>query len=313
MPVYETFSKRQKRLEQAGQLDVYQYDLLPETFRIQVIHIWESALGSFEPGYNERVAASEAWEYIHHILSRERGVLSLDDPHDNPDTQCKSFLRKANIDGVLDIIELSFRVIDGDYLRNMSEYDKYKSKIIQNSDDAIAELNHRFHEHSIGYEYVGDNLIKQNSQYIHAEVVKPALSLLQDQHFSGPEEEFLHAHQHYRKGEYKEAIVDALKAFESTMKAICDARKWPYDKSKTAAKELIDIVFQQGLVPAYMQSHFAALRTTLQTGLSTIRNKTSGHGQGAIPVVIPEHFAAYALHLAAANIVFLVEAHEALK
>jgi hypothetical protein len=45
MGIYETFSKRMKRLAQAAQQDVYQYDELPETFRIKVAHIWESAIG----------------------------------------------------------------------------------------------------------------------------------------------------------------------------------------------------------------------------------------------------------------------------
>lgn len=40
MPYFETFSKRQKRLERAGQSDVYKYDDLPTPFRHQVIHIW---------------------------------------------------------------------------------------------------------------------------------------------------------------------------------------------------------------------------------------------------------------------------------
>jgi Domain of unknown function (DUF7014) len=43
-----------------------------------------------------------------------------------------------------------------------------------------------------------------------------------------------------------------------------------------------------------------------------VRNKNSGHGQGRSPKQVPGHLARYALHLAATNIVFLVEAHEAL-
>jgi hypothetical protein len=43
-----------------------------------------------------------------------------------------------------------------------------------------------------------------------------------------------------------------------------------------------------------------------------VRNKNSGHGQGLFAKKVPDYFAGYALHLAATNIVFLVEAHEAL-
>ncbi len=103
-------------------------------------------------------------------------------------------------------------------------------------------------------------------------------------------------------------MSDALKAFESTMKAICDKNGWSYPGT-AAAKHLIEIVLDNELVPRYMQSHFTALRSTLEAGLPTVRNKNSGHGQGTIPREVPEYFAGYALHLAATNIVFLVEAH----
>jgi len=45
MGAYETFSKRQKKVERAGHVDVYQYDHLPPPFRVQVVHIWNTALG----------------------------------------------------------------------------------------------------------------------------------------------------------------------------------------------------------------------------------------------------------------------------
>src|SRR5205823_1200161 len=109
------------------------------------------------------------------------------------------------------------------------------------ADDAILELNHRFQKHGLGYEFLGGELIKLNSQYIHAQAVKPAISLLQDEGFRGAEEEFLHAHDHYREGRYKEAIVDALKAFENTMKSICNARTWHYS-SNDPANQLIKII-----------------------------------------------------------------------
>ena len=65
-------------------------------------------------------------------------------------------------------------------------------------------------------------------------------------------------------------------------------------------------------MPSYMETHLAGLRNTLEAGLPTLRNKNSGHGQGIRAKNILEYFAGYALHLAATNIVFLVQAHEAL-
>ncbi len=118
------------------------------------------------------------------------------------------------------------------------------------------------------------------------------------------------AHEHYRKGKMKEAISDALNAFESTMKAICDENGWNYPGNATAMT-LVNTVLDNGLVPPYMQTHFAGLRSTLEAGLPPVRNKNSGHGQGFFVKQVPAYLAGYALHLAATNIVFLVEAHEA--
>ena len=155
-------------------------------------------------------------------------------------------------------------------------------------------------------------LVRVDSQFIHAEAVKPALALLHECGFDGPVEEFMRGFEHYRHGRNKEAVADALKSFESTMKAICKARRWSCPSNATA-KPLIDIMFQNKLIPSDLESHFAGLRAAMESGLPTISNRTSRHGQGPEPVSLPPHIAAYALHLVAANIVLLVQAHKALK
>jgi hypothetical protein len=148
-----------------------------------------------------------------------------------------------------------------------------------------------------------------DSQFLHAEVVKPALTLLNTKGFEGPAQEFMDAFDHFRHGRNKEASDAALKSFESTMKAICAKRNWPYD-SKATAKPLLDILINKALIPATLESHFTGLRASMESGLPTIRNTSSGHGP--IPRELPEHIAAHALHLLAANIVFLIEAEKAL-
>jgi hypothetical protein len=170
-------------------------------------------------------------------------------------------------------------------------------------------------EHGIGYEFVGSKIVRVDSKYVHAEAVKPALELLHGagKAFAGPLQEFMVAHEHYRKGEDKDAITWALKAFESTLKAICTARSWTFDSHKDTANKLLDIVFANHLVPAYLQSQFTSMNSLLASGVPTIRNKTSGHGQGAAPTVVPARMTRFALNLTATNIVFLIECHQALK
>jgi hypothetical protein len=62
------------------------------------------------------------------------------------------------------------------------------------------------------------------------------------------------------------------------------------------------------LFPDYLDTSFDQLLATLASGLPQVRNNAGGHGQGAMPRPIPAYVAAYALHLAATNIVFLVDA-----
>ena len=91
------------------------------------------------------------------------------------------------------------------------------------------------------------------------------------------------------------------------MKTICDKNAWTYDKRATS-KTLIDICFQNDLIPFFWQQHMAALRSLLEGGVPTGRNKLGGHGQGTKPVNVPQHIVAYVLHMTASCIVFLVEA-----
>jgi hypothetical protein len=311
MTTFETYSKRQKRLANAGKQDVYQYDVLPPAFRVQVIHIWNDALGQYH-GRSIRSPTSEHWDVIHDTLAREVGLPSLPGGYaDDPSQRCKEYLTNAATGGALDIIELSFRVIDRG-IRGMYGYDLATAFVKLAPDEAIEELNARFREHGIGFQYLGGELVRLDSQFAHAEIVKPALSLLNATGFDGPAEEFLAAFEHYRYGRNKDAVSEALKAFESTMKSICAARKWSHPSNATAVP-LIKILLDNGLIPAEMQSHFLSLRSAMESGLPTLSNKTSRHGQGPVPTQVPAHFVGYALHLAASNIIFLVEAHKTLK
>ena len=249
------------------------------------------------------------WQAIDDTLSREMGVFYLGgDRQDWPELRCKQFLLRASTEDSLDMIEFSFRCIER--IPEVLNWQQ-RTAITQDAKDAVEELNHRFRDHSVGYQFEGGEIVRVDSQYVHAEAVKPAIGLLNTAGFEGASEEFFDAHDHYRKREYADAIADALKAFESTMKAICDSHGWSRNEGDTA-KALTKTVLSNGLVPRYMETYLTGLRTTLEAGLPTVRNRLGGHGQGKEPRKVPDYFAGYALHLAATNIVFLVEAHEAL-
>jgi hypothetical protein len=73
------------------------------------------------------------------------------------------------------------------------------------------------------------------------------------------------------------------------------------------------LIRANGLLPDYLDTSFDQLISTLKSGLPKVRNEEGAHGQGATPRETPGYVAAYALHLAAAKIVLLVEAFKAIK
>ncbi len=116
----------------------------------------------------------------------------------------------------------------------------------------------------------------------------------------------LERHDHYSHGRNKEALIDGLKAFESTLKIICNERGFPFDPHDTS-KKLIAILLNNNFIPIYHESNLAAIRNTLESGIPTVRNKTSGHGQGVEKITVDDSLASYGLNITGYAIRFLVE------
>lgn len=306
MAIYETYSKRKKRL--AGQVpDVYTYDKIPLQLRNQIVFIVKDVVHDiFGPHISDDV-----YDYISRTLSREWGTPHLvphGDVFDRDEETHHAICEVEDPDHCLDIVELLLHI-------SKNHIDDKTNATPPRSKDAlalhIAELNHRFKEHGIGYEYSSGQIIRIDSQLIHSEVVKPAVSLLGESGFEGAQDEFLVAHEHFRHRRYKEALNDALKAFESTIKAIASIRGWTVNKGDTANK-LVALCMSNGLFPAYYQSHLSALTNLLVGGVPGIRNAEGGHGQGAVVKEIEPHTVAYTLHMTASAIVLFVQSYQAL-
>ena len=306
MAIFDIFSKRQKKLR-GDMPDVYTYNDLSQPLKTQIVHIWLDTLGNPNQYYEGKVR--EAYEFIVNTLCREYGLFQL--VH-TPIYKNRNFLKElvdfflqeTNIEKALDVIELSFQLI-GSFTREWHYLRRSNAASI--ADAAIKELNDRFKEHGIGYQFVNGEIIRVDSELIHSEVVKPALRLLNQKLYAGAQQEFLKAHEHYRLGNSKEALNECLKSFESMMKAICDKRSWNYNGNATA-KNLIQACWDNGLIPSFWQQHYSSLRSLLESSVPTGRNKLGGHGQGTTPTTVPNYLVAYMMHMTASAIVFLGEA-----
>lgn len=312
MKILDLFSKRQARLR--GEVpDVFVYDKLPQELRVQIVHILRDYLGSELEVNNSGLMVAGAYKFIVESLCREYGVFRLHSAKDYGSREYISelfnfILTEKNVERVLDAVELGCRVVD---LHSRKWEYRHRQDSDEDANAALAEINARFQHHAFGYRYEAQDMIRIDSELVHAEVTKPALALLHDPRYEGAEAEFHSAFEHYRHGRSKEALADCLKALESVLKSIAVKRKWKHESNATA-KPLLDLMYEKQLIPQFWAQHFAGLRAMLESGVPTARNRLGGHGQGAEVVSVPVHFVAFTLHQTAAAIVFLVKAEQAL-
>lgn len=298
--------------------DVYEYEVIPQKLKIQIIHILKDTIGIHygdSPLYGnyEKSDTEIIYEQIDKILCKEYGLLSLSNDRNKRsiDKIFNYFLNSEVYEESIDIIELACKFMEKVIKVDQDKYTK-NNKTLQTAETAINEINLRFRENGIGYEYVAGEVIRVDSHLIHSEVVKPTFGILQGSiYLNGAREEFLSAHKHYRQRHYKECLNDCLKSFESTMKAICKKQNWEYGDTFTA-KKLINVCLTNNLIPSYMQEQFSQFRGLLESGVPTVRNKESGHGQGSDVKNVSADLASYTLHLTATNILFLCECEKKL-
>ncbi len=311
MAIYDLFSKRQKRIR--GEItDVYVYDNIPQKFRVQFNQIINDIIGqcsnfiemkhyNYIPDIYDNI-----YRDICEILRKEYGEFKLaNNVISYKDEIFEHFHKTPFSDHCLDVIELfcgAIKYTVGEKSLTLRE----------KANNAISDINARFRESGIGYQYENKEIIRVDSQFIHSEVVKPTLSLLSaNGEYNGVIDEFLAAHEHYRLDNFKECLNECLKSFESIMKAIHDKRSWQYNKNDTASK-LINSCLEHELIPSYLQGQFTSLKTMLESGIPTIRNKNSGHGQGTDVTTVPRELVSYMLHLTATNLLFLAQSEQSL-
>lgn len=321
MAIHDLFSKRQAQLRQQAP-DVLHYDDVPQVLRVQIVRIMSEAWRQLRD-FLYVPPEGTVYDDIKEILCHEYGLLESEQLFDGPATRhhdlVRYFLDLVRTERVLDVVQLGFHAI-------LNAPDKYGTRAVPfggklseqelqtaatvTAQRAVQELNDRFREHRVGYQFSGRMIIRVDSEWMHAEVMKRCLVILSGSDYSGAQDEFLRGHEHYRVGNMKEAINECLKSFESVMKVICEKRGWSGADDASASK-LISICFEGGLIPSFWSQHFNALQSLLKGGVAPARNKLSAHGQGAIPTGVPRHLVGYVINMTASAILFLTEAEAA--
>ncbi len=172
MAITDLYSKRRTR--ELGQVpDVYQYDQIPAPLRVQIAQIFDAIFG-----IQDDTARNHCFRPIVKTLCAEYGVEELGAGSGAFDV-VKRFLKiGASPVQVLDVVEVAFdRFARGQFPTG------------QSTGEAIQELNTRFRELGIGYQYGSGQIVRIDSQFVHSIVVQPALHFLASQEFAGANEE----------------------------------------------------------------------------------------------------------------------------
>ena len=314
----ELYSKQKMSAENLPK--ACRYDL-PFEFRNQVIFIWAKAAGYSDnpippgriaPYEMEKMAsliANQLFNKVRSDFCEEHGLTGLPETglFDTPSQSVRKFFQSCPDDQALDIIQLTFNEISA--AQKISDFMSYVDPSL-GATEAVAKLNGRFLEHSIGYRYEQGKIIRIDSEFLHAEAVEPALQLMYAQGYEGAFQEFQLAHRYYRQRpeHYDDCLTNCLKALESTLQKIIELRKWKMPSAPKFA-DLFAEVRNKGLFPSSLSNHFGELKQFLQA-VAVIRNEEGAHGSGSMPNEVPEYLVAYQIHLTGSAIVFLIHCNE---
>lgn len=278
--------------------EVIIFDELPKKLRVQFNFILGDILGSSPVGY----------EYVHEMLCRKYGKLSLSSMYkigrfDKEALEETLIKNDYDFNMIFDMMELAimYRVDD---LREQYYSNEEISVFLKNIQN---DINIYFKESSMGYKMVNGQIIRKDSEITFTEIIEPTINLTYNDLFKNVNGDFVSAIKEYHNGDNKDCLVKALKSLESTMKIICDEKEWQYNETDRCSR-LIDICFENGLIPPEMKSEFTSLNSLLKSGILPIRNNRGGHGEGNEEKVVEDYLARYALNITGSCILFLIEA-----
>ena len=201
------------------------------------------------------------------------------------------------------------------YIHEMSEihpdehgYDVPLDILKNTIDDTINEINFRFKENGVGYQYNrdGGQFISINSELVNQHATTPTLKSLTQPRFSTALKELKDAYKNLQSNDHPDALVCANRSYESVMKIIYHGRGWDYPEDGTA-KKLIKVAFDKELIPKSAEHFTNSLMGVLESSVPTFRNKYGGHGHGVKPKEIPEHLVRFVLNMTTSLIHYLIE------
>ena len=157
--MYELLSKRIKNAD--GEPEVFTYNSFSQAFRNQVFYILEDVLEPYS------TCDENLWDIFETNYCREKGLkgMKYDKQHAGyGKSSIESYFVNSNDADFLDTIDYFFYLIDKKLRTIKPEY-QYDYDADGAINDAIAELNYRFKQHNLGYEFANSQIITIDSTF----------------------------------------------------------------------------------------------------------------------------------------------------
>lgn len=153
---------------------------------------------------------------------------------------------------------------------------------------------------------VDGRIFKIDSAFIEREVISPLIEKMMDNNFAGALNEFAEAQNDFMLQNYKGAILNACKSFESTLKTVLE-------KNKGSAKDLLNEIASAGLFDDLPEEIAKGFGDKTFMILPFLRNRLAGHGQGEEIVELNAEYSRLAINLSASFNLFFINKHIAKK
>jgi hypothetical protein len=130
-------------------------------------------------------------------------------------------------------------------------------------------------------------------------LIADSYELMKAQGYEGALDEFNEARNDLLAADFKGAIVNACKSFESVLKAVTNV---PAGNASTLIRGLPASRFYEGMPEGFQQ----AFGESVLMVLPFLRNRLGGHGQGEVVQDVPKLYADLAINLGAALNLFVI-------
>lgn len=246
MGISETYSNSKKELP-----DVFIYDAIEIKLKNQIYHIWNDFFDQKVFDNYEEKAKEEIFKQLCKTEGKKKLYHDIYGYRNDYEKQVEKYFEEiSDVEKILDVIQITFYYVElvEKLVLNNNPY----TSINYSAKEAIEDLNYRFKENGVGYEYSNGKIIRIDNKLLHQETIKFTLLLLTEKKYKNANDEFIKAHEHFKHRRNQECLNECLKSFESTMKIICDENKWLYNQNDTA-KPLINILITNNFYQAIMK------------------------------------------------------------